>query len=90
MLYCPMERNLLLRVKKGKESKSGLEYPLMREAIGQLMMVGGLGGNTVPVAAVPYSGKAYSLARKWSEYSQIKQLGLKFYLVEADGNMVIV
>lgn len=73
-----------------EKSKSGLEYPLMREAIGQLMTVGELGGNIVPVVPVPYSEKTYSLAKKWSEYSQIKRLGLKFYLVEADGNMIIV
>lgn len=83
-------KKLLIESKKGKESKSGLEYPLMREAIGQLMTGRELGENTVPVVAVPYSHKAYSQARKWSEYSQIKQFGLKFYLVEADGNMVIV
>lgn len=83
-------KKLLIESKKGKESKSGLEYPLMREAIGQLMTVGELGGNIVPVVAVPYSEKTYSLAKKWSEYSQIKRLGLKFYLVEADGNMIIV
>ncbi len=29
-----------------------------------IMVVGELGGNAVPVVAVPYSGKAYSLVRK--------------------------
>ncbi len=47
--------NLYVESKKGKENKSGQEYSLMCEAIGQLMTGCELGNGIIPVVAVPYS-----------------------------------
>ena len=60
--------HLYVESKKGKEkNRSNSEYPLMREAIGQLMTGCQLDDNVVPVVAVPYSEKSYELACRWSQ-----------------------
>lgn len=81
---------LYIESKKGKENKSGREYSLMREAIGQLMTGCELDRNVVPVVAVPYSTKSFELANRWSKLSQIKKIGIRFYLVKQDGSIMIV
>ena len=40
--------------------------------------------DIIPAIAVPFSDKSYALASKWSEYKQIKQLGIKFFLVKEE------
>jgi hypothetical protein len=76
---------LYVESKKGKENKSGLEYTLMREAIGQLMTSGILTEEMVPAVAVPHSCKSYELAMRWRTYPQIQQVGIRFLLVKPDG-----
>ena len=83
-------RKLLVESKKGKDNKSGQEYPLMREAIGQLMTGGELTDEIIPAVAVPYSKKTLELAEKWSEYHQIKQIGIRFILVKVDGDIEMI
>ena len=61
----------------------------MREAIGQIM-TSKLMNNTLPMVAVPYSEKTYSLADEWSKLDQIKQIGIRFMLVKTDGNAEFV
>jgi hypothetical protein len=41
----------------------------------------------IPAVAVPYSDKSHELAKRWSEYYQIKQIGTKFILVKDDGDI---
>ena len=82
--------NLYIESKKGKANKSSQEYPLMREAIGQLMTGCELGNGIIPAVAVPYSKKSYDLANKWSKLPQMKKMGIKFYLVQENGDIVIV
>ena len=82
-------RELYVECKKGKTNKSSQEYPLMREAIGQIM-TSKLMNNTLPMVAVPYSEKTYSLADEWSKLDQIKQIGIRFMLVKTDGNAEFV
>lgn len=82
--------NLYVESKKGKANKSGQEYPLMREAIGQLMTGCELGNGIIPVVAVPYSKKSFELADRWSGLPQMQKIGIKFYLVKEDGDIVIV
>ena len=75
-------KHLYVESKKGKEkNRSNSEYPLMREAIGQLMTGCRLDDNVVPVVAVPYSEKSYELACRWSQLKQIRLVGIKFMLV---------
>ena len=57
-------KELLIEAKKGKTNKSGQEYVLMREAIGQLMTSDKWTKSTIPVVAVPYSEKELRTSRK--------------------------
>lgn len=81
-------KKLYVESKKGKENKSGQEYPLMREAIGQLMTSSVLTDDMIPAVAVPYSEKSVELAGRWSEYPQMQQIGIRFLLVKDDGDIV--
>jgi hypothetical protein len=83
-------RKLYVESKKGKVNKSGQEYPLMREAIGQLMTSGIMTEEIVPAVAVPYSHKSYELAARWSTYPQIQQVGIRFLLVKPDGEIEMI
>lgn len=89
-ILCTDGKRLYIESKKGKNDKKGQEYPLMREAIGQLMTGCKMTEEVVPVVAVPYSGKSYALASKWAEFAQIKTVGIRFYLVREDGEIVII
>ena len=82
-------KKLRIECKKGKDNKSGQEYPLMREAVGQIMTSFELSDDIIPVVAVPFSDKSYALASKWSEYKQMKQLGIKFFLVKDEGIVIV-
>lgn len=83
-------KTILVESKKGKKDKKGQEYPLMREAIGQLMTGSELDESIVPVVAVPYTEKSFQLAERWSKLSQIRNVGIKFFLVQEDGNICVV
>lgn len=84
-------KQLYVESKKGKEKKrSNSEYPLMREAIGQLMTGCQLSENVVPVVAVPYTEKSYELACRWTQLKQIQMVGIRFMLVRESGSVVIV
>ena len=82
-------KKLRIECKKGKDNKSGQEYPLMREAVGQIMTSFELSDDIIPVVAVPFSDKSNALANEWSKYSQIKQLGIKFFLVKENDIIVV-
>lgn len=82
---------LYIESKKGKaKNRSNMEYPLMREAIGQLMTGCQLVDNMIPVVAIPYSEKSYELAGRWSQLKQIQMVGIKFMLVYEDGNIKLI
>lgn len=82
---------LYIESKKGKsKNRSNSEYPLMREAIGQLMTGCQLDDRVIPVVAVPYSEKSYELACRWSKLKQIKMVGIRFMLVCDDGNVMLI
>lgn len=87
----PDGKTIYIESKKGDLlKKRGQEYPLMREAIGQLMTGIELNDNIIPVVAVPYTEKSSGLAIKWSAYPQIKLLQIRFMLVKEDGSIIIV
>lgn len=69
--------------KKGplQPSASSKEYPLIREALGQLLTVGTLDRSDMLVAAVPYSVKFESLAAKWRKAPLIFQFGIRIATV---------
>lgn len=81
-------KHLYIESKKGEEgNKSNSEYPLMREAIGQLMTGQQFTDDLIPIVAVPYTKRSYELACKWSQYKQIRSIGIRFILVFKDGNL---
>lgn len=80
-------KTIYAECKKGKNDKRGQEYPLMREAIGQLMTGCDFTKNVIPVVGVPYTDKSRELAERWSALTQIKNLGIKFVLVNGDGSI---
>lgn len=83
---------LLVESKKGSfcSSKGNPEYPLMREAIGQLVTGSPLLDDIIFAVAVPHSDKSYELATRWSKYPQIKMLGIKFLLVNREGDIRVI
>jgi hypothetical protein len=76
--------------KKGKSDKRGREYPLMREAIGQLVTGCDFGENIVPIVAISNTDKAKELAERWSKLTQIKNMGIKFALVCDEGDVKFI
>ena len=81
---------IYVECKKGKKDKRGQEYPLMREAIGQVMTSCDITEDIIPMVAVPYSEKSKELAKRWSKLTQIKNLGIKFALVCEDGKVSFI
>ncbi len=67
--------------------KSSQEYPLIREAIGQLMTVEEVNDNDTLCVAVPDSPKFRQLAEKWRDAPLIKRFGIKILLVDRDNNI---
>ena len=71
------------------EKGSG-EYPKMREAIGQLMTCT-IYSETVDYAiAIPDSVKSRKLTMAWSEFTQIKKMNIKFFLVSRNKGISIL
>lgn len=81
---------LHIESKKGTNKKGSTEYPLMREAIGQLMTTQYEGNNVIPIVAVPYSLKSYELAKRWSEYKKIQDANIHFILVHENGEILYI
>lgn len=83
-------KRMYIESKKGCaiKTKSNQEYGLLREAIGQLMTGFNFNEYTIPAVAIPYTPKNLELTTKWSQYSQIKQLGIQFLLVNTEGDVV--
>lgn len=81
---------LHIESKKGTNRKGNTEYPLMREAIGQLMTTQYDIDNVIPVVAVPYSAKSYELAKRWCEYKKIKDANIHFILVHENGEILYI
>ena len=80
-IYIESKKGDLLR-------KRGQEYPLMREAIGQLMTGLSFNSSIIPTVAVPFTEKSFDLATKWSKLPQIRELGIRFMLVNLEGNVI--
>lgn len=83
-------KTLFVESKKSKQGKSDQEYPLMREAIGQLMTSSFMNENSIPAVAVPYTKKSLELAERWSKLEQIQKVGIRFILVQENGNIVTI
>lgn len=82
-------QRLRVESKKGplKRSKSSQEYPLIREAIGQLMTVEHAGAQDLLAVAVPHSDKFNALAKEWRERPLLKKLGIRILTVGRDNSI---
>ena len=81
----------VLRVesKKGPltRSKSSQEYPLIREAIGQLLTVEEAGENDILAVAVPYSEKFESLAQQWRVRPLMKKVAVRILTIDRNNQV---
>jgi len=86
-----MKSGHVLRVesKKGtlQRSKSSAEYPLLREALGQLLTIDSVDKDDILAVAVPKSDKFESLAQRWREAPLIKKFGIQIITVARDGRV---
>jgi hypothetical protein len=73
---------LRIESKKGPlmRSRSSAEYPLLREAIGQLMTVQAAGDSDILAVAVPKSEKFAGLTARWCSAPLIRRLGIRLLM----------
>ena len=76
--------------KKGPlaRSKSSQEYPLLREALGQLLTIGEVSDRDILAVAVPYSVKFNELAERWRRAPLIKRFGIHILTVDSSGSVL--
>jgi hypothetical protein len=82
-------RKLRVEAKKGPliRSKSSQEYPLIREAIGQLMTIELAHPNDLLAVAVPHSEKFAELANQWRNRPLMKNAGIHIITVRRDNSI---
>jgi hypothetical protein len=75
--------------KKGplSRSKSSREYPLIREALGQLLTVSEVGPGDILAVAVPHSQKFVELAARWRHAPLVARFGIRILTVDRSGNV---
>ena len=76
-------QTLRVESKKGPllKSKSSQEYPLIREALGQLLTIEKVGDKDILAVAVPCSDKFKDLAKRWREAPIIQKFGIHILTV---------
>lgn len=95
----PGEGDVFARLKSGKsiviESKKGdlvrkpggKEYPLIREAIGQLVTTEKVLHNSSIFVAIPKSAKNCELVDRWSNAPLVRKLELGFIMIDRNQNL---
>jgi hypothetical protein len=80
-------RRLLVECKKGPlvRSPSSSEYPLMREALGQVFTLAVVPPNALLAVAVPHGERFVELAVRWREAPLIRQAGIRILTVSQSG-----
>jgi len=80
---------LRVECKKGPlvRSKSSQEYPLLREALGQLLTIAEVTERDLLAVAVPHSAKFQELAQRWRQAPLIKRFGIHVLTVDQTGNV---
>lgn len=83
-------RTIRVESKKGPlaDSKSSSEYPLMREAIGQLMTVNECTPNDLLAIVVPESRKFSALAAQWRKAPLMARLGIQIWTVDRANSLL--
>ena len=82
-------KTLRVESKKGtlKRSKSSKEYPLIREAIGQLMTIEFADPNNILAVAVPNSTKFTELAKLWRKRPLMVNAGIHIITVDRNNKL---
>lgn len=82
-------QRLRVESKKGPliRSKSSQEYPLIREAIGQLITVEHAEPTDLLAVAVPKSDKFDALAKQWRQRPLVKKAGIYLVTVGRDNSI---
>lgn len=82
-------RRLLVESKKGPllRSSSSSEYPLVREALGQLLTLPAVPANALLAVAVPHGERFVELARRWREAPLMRQAGILILTVAPTGEV---
>lgn len=83
-------RTLRVESKKGplKSKPGSQEYPLIREAIGQLMTVEHANDNDLLAVAVPESAKFLALASQWRRRPLMQLAGINIVTVNRENRVV--
>lgn len=79
----------IAEAKKGPlaRSKSSAEFPLLREALGQLLTIDELPENAMLAVAVPHSPKFVELASRWRKAPLVRRVGIHILTVSQDGSV---
>ena len=82
-------RTLRVECKKGPlvRSKSSQEYPLLREALGQLVTLESVGERDLLAVAVPSSPKFEALAQRWRGAPLVNRFGICILTVGRDNRV---
>ncbi|HZU98524.1 MAG TPA: hypothetical protein VFF73_17595 [Planctomycetota bacterium] len=82
-------KRLRVECKKGPlvRSKSSAEYPLLREALGQLLTVEEVADNDLMAVAVPRSPKFLELAERWRKAPLVRRSCIRILVVARDGSV---
>jgi hypothetical protein len=80
---------LIVEAKKGPlgKSKSSSEYPLLREALGQLLTLAEVPERTVLAVAVPHGTRFAELATRWRNAPLVKRAGIGILTVSPQGEV---
>jgi hypothetical protein len=80
---------LRVESKKGSlsPSPSSSEYPLVREAIGQLMTIEKVDVDDILAVAVPKSAKFTELTTRWRSAPLIRRLGIRLLTVDGENGV---
>ena len=70
-----------------ERSKSSDEYPILREALGQLLTLESVSQSPVLAVAVPHSAKFASLAERWRTAPLIVRSGIRILTVAPSGEV---
>ncbi len=80
---------LVVESKKGTIGKcrSSSEYPLLREALGQLLTLEAPPENAVLAVAVPHGERFITLSARWREAPLVKRSGIRLLTVAQNGEV---
>lgn len=70
-----------------ERSKSSKEYPILREAIGQLLTLESVSNNPALAVVVPHSAKFAALAERWRTAPLIVRSGIRILTVTPTGEL---